>query len=190
MKALWERGFSVAGLDRSRSMIIQSRKMGLETAVVADVVAMPFKTGWDAILCLYDVMLYQNLESVVALAGDVYNLLRPGGLFIFDSVTESLVLDYWKRFSERGRVNGWSYKRQSWYERRQRIQHTQIKMMHWQTGHRWSEHHCQKIYELETLAEAMLATGFVQVGLFHEMTLMPGSEASGRVHFVYRREET
>jgi len=188
MSALAQRGFSVAGFDRSRSMIRQARQAAQAQTVVADMTAMPFNPGWDVVLSLYDVMLYLDLESVQAAAAQAAALLRPGGLFIFDAVTESLVLDYWRRFSERDRVGLWSYKRSSWYDRPNQLQHTRIRLRHRPSGRVWTEHHRQYIYDLETLASAVELAGLSPVGRFHEMTLSPGSEASGRVHFVFRRE--
>lgn len=188
MGALAQRGFSVAGFDRSRSMIRQARQAEQKHSVVADMGAMPFKPGWDVVLSLYDVMLYLDIESVQKAARQAMSLLRPGGLFIFDAVTETLVLEHWKRFNEHNRVGAWHYKRSSWYDRPRRIQHTRIRLKHCPTGRVWTEHHHQYIYILENLASAVQAAGLTQVGCYHEMTLSPGSEASGRVHFVFRRE--
>lgn len=181
--------FRVTGFDRSRSMVRQAHKSGLGSLAVADVTAMPFKPGWDAVLCLYDTLLYLDDDQVRRTAAQAEELLRPGGLFIFDAVTEGLVLDYWRRFRERGRHGEWAYWRQSWYERSQRVQHTRIRLRHRPTGRLWTEHHRQRIFPLDHLAALVAASGLVRVGLFHEMTLEPGSESSGRVHFVYRRED-
>ncbi|MCK5146067.1 methyltransferase domain-containing protein [bacterium] len=188
MQHLWQRGFKVAGFDRSMSMVRQVWGLGRD-AVVGDICSMPFRTDWDAVLCLYDVLLYLDVESVRVAAEEAKRMLRPGGLFIFDTVTESLVLDYWRCFSERGVAGKLKYYRQSWYDKQRRIQHTRIRIRHLDNGQTWTEHHKQQIYKLDVLTSAVELSGLKIIGHFHEMSMMPGSEESGRVHFVFRRED-
>lgn len=87
---LAERGYSVAGVDRSAAMLAIARKKALKAGVGADfiksdITGLALKKRYDAVISMFAVMGYQTGNSELAAACAVAKKhLSPGGVFIFD----------------------------------------------------------------------------------------------------------
>lgn len=189
INALMELGYQAVGFDGSREMIRLARKKSTCPLWQGDLRSIGLSGVWDSFLCIYDTIQYLTMPELESLLTDVKNLLADGGLVIFDVVTESHILKYWAHFSERNRGNGWEALRRSWYDRRERCQHTEFNIYYFQEKKIFKEHHLQSIYRLDEVVEAIHRSGLKLIGRFDGFTLNPGSEASDRVHFVLRQEE-
>ena len=75
------------GMDASEQMVALAKsKLGKTPLLVADFLHPPFKgRSFDAALCMYWSIAGLNDDLVRILFAQAYSLIRPGGLFIFDT---------------------------------------------------------------------------------------------------------
>ncbi len=184
LRGMGYRGF---GCDRSLAMSKSAARRCRQAVCRADITAMPFANGFDAVVCLFDTVHYLQPDQMNRFFAEVHRVLSPRGLFVFDVVTERHVLDYWADCTDLIRRKRWEAVRWSWFDRRRSIQHTEFDIF--LTGRKtiWRESHRQRIYPLETVRQAAEKAGFFTRGCFEDMTFRTGGERSDRVHFVMRR---
>ena len=183
-------GYRVAGFDRSLEMIQFASKKQFLPFWQGDLTALPLSKQWDAFLSIYDSVQYLSLESFKKWLIETVKILKEKGLVIFDVVTEKHVRNEWANFYEKDRWQDTELKRRSWYDKKNRIQHTEIEMTLLHENKVYQEHHRQNIYPLHELESVIKECGLKQVGKFSGYTLRPGNEQSDRVHFVLRQEHT
>lgn len=183
-------GYEVYGFDRSAAMLDAAGRKGITTVFQADLRALPLSGSADVLLCLYDTIQYLPPDAVPRVIAGAREAVRPGGLFVFDVVTEKYVSEIWDGYSETDTGGRWQCSRSGWYDARRKIQHTEIKLFSEDSGQICTEHHRQFIHRLDDLAAWVNAAGWVLLDRLHEFTFQPGGEHSGRVHFVLRREES
>ena len=188
LKVFVRRGMQVAGFDRSFEMVRLARRKVQVPLWVDDLRTFSLNAKWDAILFLYDTIQYLTIEEIQKLLYHVREALRPGGLFIFDAVTEYHVLKYWANYTEKMESHGLEILRKSWYVKNKRSQHTEFKIFDNDHKNIRCEYHVQYIYPFETYIKVSGESGFKFVGQFQDFTLNPGNEKSDRIHFVYKRE--
>lgn len=188
MLALQKRGFAVAGFDKAFEMIRMARKKTSAPLWQGDLTGMGLREKWDAFLCLYDTIQYLQTEEIELVFTEIMAVLKDRGLFIFDLVPEKHILRYWAHYTERDRWNGWESMRETWYEKRERCQHTEFVVYSHGTKKRYREHHIQRIYRLDEIKSIINDSRFQLIACLDEFTLNPGSEESDRVHFVLRKE--
>ena len=181
-------GYSLTGFDLSLSMLQKAQIKSGANLFQADLRKLPLRSGVKILLCLYDSILYLREDEIVDLLRNAAVVTDLNGLFIFDVVTENHVLDFWKKYNEFDQTQEWKCYRSGWYDSNEKCQHTEIVLKSRIDKQKWVEHHKQWVYPLNFFAEQALAAGWSVAGCFHEFTLDPGSEDSGRVHFVLRRE--
>lgn len=179
--------YQVSGFDRSFEMARLAKKKGI-TAWQGDLMNLSIQKGADAILCLYDTVQYFELHDLRSVFAEINRCVVPGGLFIFDVVTEAHIRRYWAHYSDREEGEGWETMRRSWYDKRLRIQNTEFHIYLKSMKRIFHEHHRQYIYRLNDLEEMAVLAGFRSLGRFDEFTMNPGDESSDRVHFVFQQE--
>ncbi|MBN2030469.1 class I SAM-dependent methyltransferase [bacterium] len=177
----------VAGFDRSVEMVQLAKQKTQCPIWVDDLRTFCCKVKWDAFLCLYDTIQYLTTEEIQTLLHHIGEVLTPGGLFIFDVVTESHVLRYWANYTEKVEWNSLEMLRRSWYVKNRRSQHTEFEIIDKDHNKVYRERHIQYIYPLETFIKMSGESGLRFVGQFEDFTLNPGNEKSDRIHFVFRR---
>ncbi len=183
-------GFRVAGFDRSYAMTALARERIDGLFWQGDLRALSVRSGWDAFICLYDTIQYLSMAEVEALSQNVHSILNPGGLFIFDVVTEQHIRRYWADYTEVDGGEDWEILRRSWYSAADQVQHTEIDLQLISEKRAFREHHHQFIFSLDAVAEVCRRTGWHVAGMFEDFSLEPADEASDRVHFVLQRRET
>jgi SAM-dependent methyltransferase len=104
--SLAKRGHQVLGLDISGDMIDIARNKADGLANLAfikhDMTSFHLKKSFDLVCCSFDALNYlTNPQDLLSMFGCVSGVLRPSGLFIFDSVTTCHYLN---------RINGSCYK--------------------------------------------------------------------------------
>ncbi|OVE78565.1 hypothetical protein BVY01_05105 [bacterium I07] len=183
------KGYNVFGFDLSRDMINKAVNRVRGRVWLGDIRCISVRPKqWDAFLCLYDTVQYLNISEISGLMEEVKGLLRPGGLFIFDVVTEHHILKHWQAYSENYPGDGWQVMRRSWYEREEQCLHTEFTIGIRQSG-MTHEHHRQWIFKLSDITDLITTSGLQHVASLHGFSMSAGTERSGRVHFVCQKED-
>jgi SAM-dependent methyltransferase len=185
---LTQKGYQVAGFDRSIEMVHLARKRLCLPFWQCDFTAVSLSKKWDAFLCIYDSIQYLLPEKANQLFHEVRKTLRPKGLFVFDVVTESHVSKHWVDFYERDQWKEWIIKRRSWYEKKNHVQHTELEISSLRSNKTYREHHAQYVLPLTGWEEMIARNGFIILGKFRDYTMQTGDEDSDRVHFLVRQE--
>jgi len=96
---------NVVGVDRVYEMLDQGQGFGAFRAVSGDITSLPFSDhSFEMALSTHDSLNYIiNYEDLLAHMKEVYRVLRPGGVYLFDVSTEYNVRQYYheKSFHER-----------------------------------------------------------------------------------------
>ncbi|MDJ0826117.1 MAG: bifunctional 2-polyprenyl-6-hydroxyphenol methylase/3-demethylubiquinol 3-O-methyltransferase UbiG [Rhodobacter sp.] len=89
-EALDDRGARVTGIDPAAEAIAAARAHAGDRAIRYDVgvgEALPYaEASFDAVVCV-DVL--EHVEDLTRVVAEVYRVLKPGGLFLFDTINRS-----------------------------------------------------------------------------------------------------
>jgi ubiquinone/menaquinone biosynthesis C-methylase UbiE len=187
-----QRGYRVIGLDRALPMLqVAQEKCRSEKArphfVNADMTALPLGNGFDAVLCLYDSINYLCEKHLFQQALDeAARVTRPGGLYIFDVCTVRNSELYFSDNESTEIFGGTVCRRTSRYNSIKRIQENSF-VIDTEDGACLREHHIQRIYRLSDIRDLIERTPFEVLDVFDDMSFLPGSEMSDRVHFVLKK---
>lgn len=184
-------GFPADGCDSSPEMLRVARQRNPTSQLLIDRLPELRKIPpqkYAVFTCLYDTLNYLlSLEEVERALQRVFQLLLPGGLFIFDVVGIyycQTVLDRWheaETFSKE-----LAYQRYSYYEPKTRCQLSEFTI--YTPRGVFFEKHRQRIYrfgELERLIRQK--TDFEIKAIYEGFTFVEAEEISDRAHFVLRK---
>lgn len=180
-------GFCVSGFDLSYDMVEQAKMKGFP-AWQGNLLAQPVKSNYDVVVCLYDTVHYLKEEDLILFFHEVMQALKPGGVFIFDAITETLVRSYWANYTEQGVYEQWEYLRRSYYDAEARCQHTDFEIMA-DGKDACFETHMQWIHPLDTITKKLREAGFKSMDCYEELTMDRGGEQSDRVHYIVKKEK-
>lgn len=195
LKQLGLYDFELAGFDESFSMVQVARKKFQSANLTIPLwcgtmrhfaCAHPF----DAVVSTYDSLNYclrqVDCQSVFEHASQ---LLRSGGLFVFDVCTEKNSRQHFVNYIERDGADEYEYVRQAYYLRKKRIQVNEFTIQWHDHGHDRTYHeiHRQRIYRIDEMKEIIPTERFEIVGIYDGFSRRPGSENSERVQFVLKR---
>ncbi len=138
--------------------------------------------------CLYDTLNYLlSLQEVEQALRRVFQLLPPGGLFIFDVVSIyycQTVLDRWRE-AETFRKD-LSYQRYSYFDSGTRCQVSEFTI--YTPDGVFFEKHRQRIYRFKELERLIRRkTAFDIVAIYEGFSFVEAEETSDRAHFVLRK---
>jgi len=187
IKRLRKYGYAVFGFDASMDMIQMSSQENRRILWQGDMRAIAAKQSFDVVICLYDTIHYLKEEDLSEFFSQCSQVLKSDGLFIFDAVTEKFLRGYWANYTEWDETEDWVITRRSWYERREKCQHTVIDMTDHSSSKGYTEHHLQWSYSLSKLKQLGYVNGFDVLEIYEAQTLNLGSEDADRNHFVFVR---
>jgi len=185
------RGYRIAGADGCQDMLRvaeeKSRKAGYDIPFfhrnLLDLNGLPRSEG---VLCLYDSLNYlMTLEDISTVLREAWEVVAPGGVFIFDVCTETNSLRYFRDMKEKDRGEGFSYTRHSFYE--DGVQFNRFEIHFEDTQEVVCELHQQRIYPLSEIERVIADSPFEQKDAYDGFGLTRPGETSDRVHFVLRR---
>ncbi|MDZ7266215.1 MAG: class I SAM-dependent methyltransferase [candidate division KSB1 bacterium] len=188
-------GYRVYGCDRAQAMVAAARRRllqhGLPACVwCADMRAPVALLQVDAALCLYDSINYcLEEEDLRRLLTSVAQVVRQGGLFIFDVCTQHNCRRNFRNYVERDATADYSYTRYARYQPRQRLQYNDFTIIdEANRGRIIREQHIQRIYALKEIRALIDASNWWrEAACFSGMSRRTGSEKAERVHFVLKR---
>lgn len=189
-------GWSVYGLDRSRHMVDAARdRLGpLDAGCalwVGDMRQFSLRRQVGLVICLYDSINYCLQEAdLMSTFQCVSGAMAPGGLFIFDVVTQRNCRKNFSNYYERDYFNNVDYIRQSHYRRSRGLQINEFFLVfHGAAGtEHYYEKHVQRIYQLRKLEQVLRRQSHWELlGIFNNFSRQKGTEKSDRVHFVVRK---
>ena len=185
------RGYRVSGIDASAAMIQVARQKaaGLDRTISFSTGDMRQLRGlgpFDGAVCLYDSINYlMSLSEVDDALEQVWHILAPSSLFIFDICTEKNSLHYFGDVHGSEDGDGFSYTRHSYYDRDERLQINAFDIRF--NNRRVTETHSQRIYRHDEMVARVEASPFELLAAYDGFTFRGGSEQSDRVHFVLKR---
>ena len=124
-------------------------------------------------------------QALSKLFDEVLRILRYGGLFIFDTVTNYFCKKNFNNIFEHEMWKKNGYQRHSYYDKKRRIQITTFKIL---IGTRsYEEKHQQRIYTLEELSQLVSRNDLHTVGIFQNFSLEAANKNAERIHFVCKK---
>jgi SAM-dependent methyltransferase len=189
---LSELGFSVTGADASAAMVrVAQEKAALSGSssefFERDLRDLDGLVSFEAAVCMYDSFNYlleeEDLDEALV---QVYQILQPNGIFIFDVCTERNSLRYFSDMHDSENGPGFSYERHSYYREQERLQHNHFQIRFAGDEHIYEERHVQRIYRLSELEARIHASPFQLLDVLAEFTFNSGSEEVDRIHYVLR----
>lgn len=173
--------------DISISMLRKNKSTSFHK-VCCDMTMLPFKTGFDLVICAFDSINYlTNKKSIQNFFTQVKNILNEDGIFLFDAALEKNSFKHQKFASKKGSSNGVTFNRQSIYLQPSRI-HKNIFEISYPNGKKFIEVHRQKIYPLEFYFEALEKSGLYAIECFNAFTFRDCRANDLRAQFVVKRK--
>ena len=184
------RAYGVTGADGCEQMLLKARdkaeRQGYDiTFHHKNLLDLSGLDRHEVVLCLYDSINYlMSLQEVEQGINEIYRVVAPGGIFLFDICTETNSLRYFKDMTDRGKGDGFSYERRSYYDNG--IQYNEFKIEFSDIGEVVQEVHQQRIYPLAEITEILENSAFDVEASYDGFGTTPPTEQSDRVHFVLR----
>lgn len=146
----------------------------------------------DLIISSYDSMNYlQSSRDWLAVLNQVYSLLRPDGLFIFDISTLHNSIQLFAHYHHHERFPQGSYRRESRFDAATRMQYNYFEIeLSGDPDCLYKEKHRQRIRPLAEIEAMIAATPFTLAGGYTNFSLRPASETADRIHFVLQKKES
>ncbi len=189
MAALHKLDYRISGFDISFEMVRQAKQKYTLPVWQADLRSFKIQKT-DVILCLYDCVQYLSLDEFPELLSHIFEQLNKGGLFIFDIVTEMHILTYWKHAVDRDEADRYRFTRKSWFDPRNKIQHTEIECYDFISKNAYIEHHRQHVFNLDDLIQTIFDSELSLQRMLADFTFNEGNAKSDRIHFVLKKEKS
>ncbi|MBN1407940.1 MAG: class I SAM-dependent methyltransferase [Calditrichaceae bacterium] len=182
--------WTLYGGDRSHSMLrIAYEKKRKEPChfFCADYRNAPIKKEiFDVALILYDSVNYIIDETEITwLFEEVNNLLKNGGLFIFDVVSPYICKTAFKDYTEREFWGKSGYIRKSWFVEDESVQYNEFEI--YVDSQIYKELHQQKIRNMEEWERLINVSPLKLLAAYHNFSLRKAKNKSERIHFVCRK---
>ncbi len=187
---LMEKGYDVTGVDGASGMIEEAKRIKVKAKeklkfYISDLREVPMVPKQDLGLCLYDSLNYlMEEEDVFDFFAAAKSTIQSKGTLIIDLSTIANSQSHFDGYEIEENVEGGYYKRKSYYDTKEKIQHNLFDIYPDGKDVIYFEHHRQRIWPVDLVTGIMEQSGFKLINIYHEMTLKPGSEKSNRVHII------
>ncbi len=188
--ALQDGRFDYLATDASPQMIRVAREKAALTGAqvsfeVADFRSLRTHDRADVVLLLYDSINYLvESDEVMLLLKNIRRATRPGGLFVFDQSTPANSLNNASFFEDHGGDDVATYIRRSRYDEKSGLHHTTFDITI--ENEKYHEHHVQRSYEMEEIAECISHSGFAVVEALEDFKQKRATPLSERIQWVLR----
>ena len=166
-------GIKLFGSDKSNSMLKKAKtKLPVlrDRLFVNDAQNIALKNNSvDVVVFLYDSINYIFNENALAKTFDeIFTVLRRGGLFIFDTVTEYHCQKYYHDYYDNEHWENQGYYRHSYYDKEKAEQYNNFHIICGKKS--YIENHVQKIYSVDLLSEFLTNSGFIICAKYDNFT--------------------
>ncbi len=185
------KGYLVWGFDMSYKMVHVARKQSQGTGLFwcGSMTQLSCCRRVPVVVSLYDSMNYllEEQEWIECLQ-QVYRILTPGGVFIFDVSTISNSVDYFNDFEQQEKSRHMRYIRRSHFDAKAGIQWNRFEIhLLSEPGVVYCENHRQRIRYLDEIAALIKQTPFQLAAYYNGFTFREGNESSDRVHYILKK---
>lgn len=196
MIELAKHGYEMWGLDRAAEMLeVAQQKADKANQEIKlfqdDMLDFTFDEKFDAVLCLYDSINYVlKRNELFQVFENVYNVLTPDGLFIFDITTEHNIVQNFHLQTFAENEEDFSYIWKNVYSYREKICRTVITFFLQEKDdffRRYEELHLQKIFEVDEIEELLEKAGYKVLSAFDGFSMRKWNKDSNRINFTARR---
>ncbi len=180
-------GYNCYGSDLSFLMILQAKaklQISGNIFIVSDATQLAFASSkFDAVLFLYDSLNYLTTpELIESFLAEVKRILKEGGVFIFDIITDILCKTFYDNFEEQENWGDSGYVRHSYYNQEENIQYNDFKITI--GGKKYFERHCQRIYSDIEIKKYLQKYSFEALAQLDDFTYLTANANSERIHYV------
>jgi ubiquinone/menaquinone biosynthesis C-methylase UbiE len=190
IKFLSNKRKDITGADLSYPMLhaAKNNKQDNFKLVNNDARCCAFKnSSFDVILMLYDSINYLlRNDDVDKLFSEIYRILIPGGIFIFDFVTEKGLRASNDEYYESNSWDGLAYERHSWFSKKNKVQHNDFLFLY--NGNSYKESHVQQISSVAQWKKRLAKSKMQLSHEFSNFSFLPPNKYSERIHFVCKKE--
>jgi SAM-dependent methyltransferase len=190
---LSEMGYLYTASDISFPMCKEARDLRGLTVCAADARHLPFKNQFDMALFLYDGINYLlTLSDYRKLFASVYNVLNPGGFFLFDITTRANSIKYFTNYLDYEDFDDLSYVRHSYFDAKESIQYNDFTIYYQSIKdpslyEKYIETHTQKVFLVQDIEKTIPKKRFSVLGIWDGYTFRKYTAKSERVHFLLRK---
>lgn len=190
-----KRGFKSYGFDRSLAMLKKAHLKLLNNAndawcrlVQSDITLPCMKMSFDTVFCMYDSMNYQpTLDRIVRAVRRMLSLLDSNGVLIFDMSTEYNSLEHFENNSSLLQFDQYQCKRESYYNKVEKKQVTNLTITDTNTGEIQKETHIQYMYPVEEILGILRTSIKGNVIAYKDYSFEPIEMNCERVHFYIEK---
>ena len=189
------RGYEMIGIDRAPGMLAEARRKANRAQlsvewIQADMRDFQIDEPCGAALCLYDSINYMlSREELRQAFEQTREALLPGGLFIFDIISEKNIVAHFDRktFSENRPDYTFIWKNR--YSKLEKMCRTELTFFY-RAGdqfERYVETHTQRIFEVKEAKETLKEAGFQFLSAFNAWTTQKYDWRSDRINITARK---
>jgi len=178
---------TIYGCDNSKEMIREAHKKSMlifESLFVNDIREIAIKDDcFDCALFLYDSLNYlvDNISLKKSLV-EINRILKKGGLFIFDVVSEKHCIEHYGDYHESEYWEDDGYSRHSFYDSQNGFQFNDFRIVI--KGETYIEKHQQKVYGIDYLKNILINSSFKIIGTYDDFSDQEIDITPGRIHFL------
>ena len=182
--------YNFIGCDFSKDMLreaTQKKSLAKVSFFINDIRFIALcNESFDCILFLYDSINYILKKSDISqIFSEIERVLQKGGIFIFDTITESHCKEYYNDFYDSEFWGEEGYYRHSYYDQKSFQQHNEFRII--LNKKTYYEHHVQRVYTIDELKQLLQKHNFKISGMFDNFSFNEVDTESDRVHFVCKK---
>lgn len=181
LKHLRQHGWKSCGIDLSPAMLSAGGQGPYAApAAAADMRALPFRGCFDYATCLFDSLNFLlTLEDLTRALREIRGVLKDGGIFFFDIVTERMVTDHYEGQKWTEDNGGFSTTWSSIYNRKTNLSETTIRV-----GTGLATTIRQRMYDVPDVSRAADSVGFDVLAAVDAETWQAPTAKTVRVEFA------
>ncbi|MDG5814259.1 class I SAM-dependent methyltransferase [Chitinispirillales bacterium ANBcel5] len=192
-RSLKELGYKYYGSDLSFAMCKIAKERRDLPFFCANGTNLPVNKKFDLVIFLYDGINYlHTTNSFLSLYNEVFRILKPKGLFLFDVTTKFNSTNNFIDFLDYEDFGNFSYIRHSYFDKHTSCQYNEFTIYKQKSKnsplyYRYKEKHTQKVYPIHFLENTIPKKLFNKIGIWDGYSFNRYSSLSERVHFLLQK---